>query len=208
MINDYLKFFAALFSIVNPIGAIPLFITLTENQTPAQRAKTRWVTAVAVSAMLITALLLGESMLLFFGISIASFRVGGGVLVLLIAISMLHARPSPVKQTEDEVHDAAEKDGIAVVPLAIPLLAGPGAISTVIVYAHRGVSATHYVIGALEIILLSALIWLSFRLAPLVARRLGRTGINIITRIMGLIMAAIGIEFITNGLKELLPGLA
>jgi len=206
--NEYLKFFVALLSIVNPIGAVPLFISLTQAQSSEERAHTRLIAAVAVGSVLLVSLLAGEIFLEFFGISIASFRVGGGILVLLIAVSMMHARLSPSKQTEDEQRDAAEKQAIGVVPLAIPLLAGPGAISTAIVYAHRGASPIHYAMGTVDIVLLAAIVWLCFRLAPLVAKTLGVIGINIITRIMGLIIAAIGVEFIANGLKELLPGLA
>jgi multiple antibiotic resistance protein len=206
--TEQLKFFAALLSIVNPVGAVPLFISLTEHFTAAQRARTRTITALAVGGVLVAALLTGEAILGFFGITIASFRVGGGILVLLIAVSMMHARMSPAKHTDDEARDASEKNEIAVVPLGIPLLAGPGAISTTIVFAHRGHSLGHYAIGVGSILLIALLVWLSFRLAPLMARVLGRTGINIITRLMGLIIAAIGVEFIANGLKELLPGLA
>ncbi len=206
--TEYLKFFAALLSIVNPIGAVPLFISLTEQYTPLQKAHTRRLTATVVGAVLIAALLTGETVLQFFGISIASFRVGGGILVLLIAISMMHARMSPAKHTDDEARDAADKNEVAVVPLGIPLLAGPGAISTAIVFAHRSHGISHYAAGIGSILLIAILVWASFRLAPFVTRVLGHTGINIITRLMGLIIAAIGVEFIANGLKDLLPGLA
>jgi multiple antibiotic resistance protein len=138
----------------------------------------------------------------------ASFRVAGGILIFLIAISMMHAKMSATKQTDEETQDAADKDSIAVVPIGLPLLAGPGAISTIILFAHRDTSLTHYVVGGMEIMLLAISIWLSFRLAPTIGKLLGKTGINIITRIMGLIIAAIGVEFITNGLKQLLPGLS
>lgn len=147
-------------------------------------------------------------MLGFFGITLSSFRVGGGILILLMSISMMNARMSPVKQTEEEAQDAAEKNSVAVVPLGIPLLAGPGAISTVIVYAHLDSSPMHYLLLAAEILGIAGAVWLSFRLAPFIASRLGKTGINVVTRIMGLIMAAIGVEFIANDLKQIFPGLS
>ncbi len=205
---EYAKFFAGLLSIVNPIGSIPIFVNLTANQSPAERHRTGLLAAVSVAMVLGVVLVTGEALLHFFGITVSSFRVGGGILILLMSISMMNARMSPVKQTEEEAQDAAEKHSVAVVPLGIPLLAGPGAISTVIVYAHSDPSLTHHLLLGAEILGVAGAVWVSFRLAPFIASKLGRTGINVVTRIMGLIMAAIGIEFIANGLKELLPGLS
>lgn len=205
---EYIKFFAGLVAIVNPIGSVPVFIGLTSQQTPRERNATAVITAMTVTAVLTTALLTGEGLLGFFGISVASFRVGGGILVLLIAISMLHARISPAKQTEEEAQDAAEKESVAVVPLGIPLLSGPGAISTIILYADRGSSLSHYLILELEILLVAAIVWISFRAAPAIAGMLGRTGINVVTRLMGLVMAAIAVEIMASGLRQLFPGLA
>lgn len=202
---EYIKFFAALMAIVNPIGAVPVFINLASDQRERDMKKTAFWAASAASTILLIALLTGEALLLFFGISIASFRVGGGILILLMAISMLHARPSSVKHTDEEIEDSAERQTVAVVPLGTPLLAGPGAISAVILNAQRYSSPVHYLLLGLEIVLVGVAIWLIFRVAPLVASYLGKTGINIITRIMGLIMAAVGVEFIANGLKQLFP---
>lgn len=207
-LSEYLKFFAGLLAIVNPIGAIPIFLSLSSSQDKKTRNRTSAYAALTVMVVLCVALFMGEAILNFFGITIASFRVAGGILILLIAISMMHAKLSPAKQTEEETLDAAEKNSIAVVPLGLPLLAGPGAISTIILYAHRDATIFHYFIGIVEVIALALSVWISFRLAPGIGRVLGKTGINIITRIMGLIIAALGIEFITNGLKVLLPGLA
>jgi multiple antibiotic resistance protein len=196
--SEYAKFLAALLAIVNPIGAIPVFINLTSGQNGPQRRRTGFRAAITTLIVLIIVLLSGETLLRFFGISIGSFRVGGGILILLMAISMMHAKMSTVKQTEEEALYSAEQDSVAVVPLGIPLLAGPGAISTVILYG----------ILALEISLVSLAVWGAFGAAPRLASMLGKTGINIVTRIMGLIMAAIGVEFIANGVKQLFPVLA
>lgn len=203
--TEYAKFFAGLLGIVNPIGAVPIFLNLTVNESPLERRRTAFVAAMVVALVLFLTLLTGEWLLRFFGITIASFRVGGGILILLMAISMLHARVSPAQQTKEEAEDAADQDTKAVVPLGIPLLAGPGAISTVILYAQRYNSFSHYFILSIEIILVALLVWGSFRAAHYIANLLGKTGINVVTRIMGLIMAAIGVEFIANGLKQLFP---
>ncbi len=203
--TEYAKFFAALMAIVNPVGAIPLYINLTADQPVERRRHTCLIAAIATATILIVSLLTGEGVLRFFGISIASFRVGGGILILLMAISMLHARMSQVKHTKEEAEDSEDRETVAVVPLATPLLAGPGAISTVILYAQRKATLLHYLTLFGEIVLLALVIWLCFRLAPAIARLLGRTGINVVTRLMGLIMAAVGVEFIANGLKQLFP---
>ncbi|MFA5529875.1 MAG: YchE family NAAT transporter [Thiohalomonadaceae bacterium] len=205
---EYIKYFAGLLAIVNPIGSVPIFISLTRQQTLTERSRTALIAAMTVSIVLTVTLMTGERILEFFGIGLPSFRVGGGILVLLIAISMLHAKVSPARQTEEEAQDASEKETVAVVPLGIPLLSGPGAISTVIVYAGRGDGMSHYSLIEVEILLVALIVWMSFRAAPYIAGMLGRTGINVITRLMGLIMAAIAVEIMANGLRALFPGLA
>lgn len=207
-INEYLKFFVALLAIVNPVGTLPLFINMTANQNAAARTKNGTMAAISMGIILLVVLFSGEAILGFFGISVDSFRVGGGILILLMAISMLNAKMSNVKQTREEELDSAERDSVAVVPLGTPLLAGPGAISTVVLYAQRSSSPLHYTYLVLVIVMLACLTACLFRLAPAITSLLGKTGINIVTRLMGLIMAAMGVEFIAHGLKQLFPVLA
>ena len=204
-ISEYLKFFAALLAIVNPVGVIPIFINLTADKADGVRNKNGFMASVSMGIILVIVLFTGDAILRFFGISVGSFQVGGGILILLMAISMLHAKISRVKQTKEEGLDSAERDSVTVVPLGTPLLAGPGAISTVILYAQRYTSVAHYFYLLGVIVLLVCLTFLSFRLAPAITRLLGKTGINVVTRLMGLIMAAVGVEFIANGLKQLFP---
>jgi multiple antibiotic resistance protein len=206
-LTEYLKAFVGLLAIINPLGAVPMFIGLTEQQHPSTRRRSAKIAAGSMTLILLFSLITGESVLAFFGITMASFRVGGGILVLLIAISMLHASVSPAKQTADEVAESAERDSVAVVPLSIPLLAGPGAISTVIVYADRGGHLGHYLALSLAIVSIGLLVLLALLAAPHISERIGKTGINIATRIMGLILAAIAIEFIAGGMRVLFPGL-
>lgn len=204
---EYLKVLVGLLAILNPIGAIPVFISLTANETPQHRLKTVNLVAIGVLVILLVSLFFGESLLRFFGISIDSFRVGGGILVLLMAISMLHAKTSLIKQTDEEVNESLEKESVAIVPLAMPLLAGPGAISAVILAAHKSTNVLDYLTVGFGIVVLSFIVWLILRIAPWIAARISSTGINIFTRIMGLILAAIAIEYIANGLKGLFPAL-
>ena len=198
----------ALFVIADPIATIPIFINLTAGQTREERMRTANITALTVGAVLVLSIFLGQPLLQLFGIRIASFRVGGGILILLMAISMLNARLSRTVGTPEEMQEGSEKDDPAVVPLGVPLVAGPGAISTMIIYAHQAGDAydTAFLIFAGLLVGLS--VWIALRMADPIRRLLGKTGINIISRLAGLVLAAIAVEFIAGGLVELLPGLA
>ncbi len=206
--SEYIKMLVSLIAVVNPFGAIPIYLSLSYGVEKSKQLRLTKVIALSVPLILLISLFLGEVILSFFGITIASFKTGGGILILLMAIAMMHARPSGVTQTKEELHEGESKESIAVVPISMPLLAGPGAISTVILYGHKGNGMAHYALIASDIIILGIILWLVFLLSPLISERLGKTGMNIITRIMGLILAAIAIEFIANGLKELFPKLA
>ena len=205
---EYVKMFIGLLAIINPFGVIPIFISMTTDQNDVQRRKTVETVALAVIIILLVSLFFGDLLLEFFGISIASFRVGGGILILLMAIAMLHAKTSLIRQTEEEADESIDKESVAIVPLAMPLLAGPGAISTVILEAHKSSGIVHYLIISLGILMVGAVVWGVLRLSPWIAGRLGATGLNIFTRIMGLILAAIAVEFIASGLQGLFPILA
>ncbi len=205
---DYIKILVSLVAIVNPIGAMPIFIDLISGMKDTLRYRIINTVAITVCFILLISLFFGEFILEFFGISVHSFRVGSGILIMLMAISMMHAKISPITQTKEEADESHDKESVAVVPLSIPLLAGPGAISTVIIDAHRGSGFGHYAVIAMEIGLLSVTLWVVLRLSPFISKHISATGVNIFTRIMGLILAAIAVEFIANGLKGLFPSLA
>ncbi len=206
--TEYFKIFIGLLAIVDPLAAIPIFITMTAHETGEHRRKTINTVAFGMTIILLMTLFLGEYILQFFNITIDSFRVAGGILLLLMALAMLHARTSPIRQTSIEANESIEKQEVAIVPLAMPLLAGPGAISTVILAAHRSDDFVHYLVLAGEILVLSMIVWVFLRLSFWVHRHVSNTGINIFTRIMGLILAAIAVEFIANGVRGLFPVLA
>jgi multiple antibiotic resistance protein len=204
-LNEYLHLSAGLISVVNPIGIIPSFIALTSTRTHYERKRTALVCALSVTSVLLIAMLAGEPILNFFGISLPSFRVAGGILVLLMGLSMLRADDDRARHTPEEREESYEKQSVAVVPLAIPLLSGPGAISTTIVYAQLEHSVTHYLMIGLLILLVSSIVLITMLLAPKIANLMGNTGMNVVTRIMGLILASIAVEFIAKGLMELFP---
>jgi len=204
--HEYLEILTAIIVIVDPFGLIPIFISITADETEREKARTAKVAVTAAAIVLIVSILAGGPLLRFFGISIASFKVAGGILIFLTAVSMINARISSSKNTPEETKEAVEKENVAVVPLAVPLLAGPAAISTVIIYSHKqpGLAMKGFLIGSVVLVALGT--WVLLRLSSAISRKLGRTGLNNTTRLMGLILAAIAIEFIAGGLLQLFPG--
>ncbi len=203
-----LKSTFALFAIVDPVGVIPIFLLATQGYTLIQQRSAARIAALTVLGVLGSSVFVGEPMLAFFDIRLASFSVAGGLLLLLLALSMVQAHVSPQRQTQDEAVEAEEKDAVGVVPLGIPLLAGPGAMTHVIVAAGAVHGEPLQQAALLIPVTLVALsVWLAFRTAPAIARHLGKTGIHVVTRLMGLIIAAISIEMIASGLGKLFPGL-
>ena len=199
-----------LLAIVNPIGVVPFFLHFTQGFTDAQRRRTANIAAFSAFVVVASTALLGLQVLEFFGITLASFQVGGGLLLMMSSIKMLHAEPAESKSQDiDEgASRAAAGASIAVVPLTIPLLTGPAAISTVVIYAekarHFGEMFTLVVYG----VIIGLSTWLALNAAQRIGKFLGQTGINVMTRLMGLILAAIAVEVMADGLIKLFPVLA
>ncbi len=200
--TEYTKIFISLFAIIDPVGNIPIIIALTAGMATERRARVDRVASLSVLAILIASLLLGEAILEFFGISIHSFRTAGGILLLLMGIAMLNANKQPPADDDGE-----STSSLAIVPLSTPLLAGPGAISAVILDAHKGSGLGHYGVMAFIIVVLSLTVWITFRVSPWISQRLGIMGANVVSRLMGLLVAAIAVEFIAGGLRGLFPAL-
>lgn len=201
------KITIALFAIVNPLSSLPIFITATDGWQPRERANTARTVAFTVFIVLIVSAFIGNGILDFFGITIPSFQVGGGILLMLIAISMMHGKQSGTRQTPEEAQNMAEREVIAIVPLSIPLLAGPGAISSMILYAQQQPTIFGKLSLAIPAFSIALMVWGLLQLADGITKRLGTIGINIITRLMGLVLAAMAVEFIANGLMGLFPKL-
>ena len=204
---DITKSFISLLALINPVGAIPFFLSLTAQQSDAERRRTIRIASISVFCVIGVTTMLGQQIISFFGISVGSLEVGGGIIMLLMAINMLNAQIGNSRSTPEERHEAELKDNVAVVPLAIPLLTGPGAISTVIVYS----ASSHHWYDRVSLVaigaVLAAICFFSLRLVEPIARWVGRTGINIGTRLMGLMLSALAVEFIVDGLKAVLPNL-
>ena len=206
-----LKPLITLLAIVNPLAIVPFFIHYTQGFSRAQRRNTVWVSSVSAFVVIAISALLGLQILEFFGISLASFQVGGALLLLISSLNMLNAQPAEAKTTTHELEDGAEKAAqgasIAVVPLTIPLLTGPATMSTVVIYADK--AKTFLQLGTLVGygVVIALATALCFSLAEPIARVLGKTGINVMTRLMGLILAALAVEVMADGLSKLFPAL-
>jgi multiple antibiotic resistance protein len=202
-----MTFVAGLFSMLNPIGSLGVFAGMTADRSDTEARRIAWTCAGAVTITLLVLVWSGELLLEFFGISIDSLRAAGGIILLMIGLSML-ANKSNDKHTPEELKDAKPRESIAVVPLAIPIVAGPGAMAFVLVGAHQNPAILSKVEISLAIVALSALTGLLFSFAGPISKRLGKSGMGVITRVMGLVLASIAMGLLTEGLKGLLPGLA
>lgn len=206
--TEYTRFITALLVILDPFLAIPILLSLTAGYSTAERARAVRVAVVTVACVLVAAALAGETVLRWMGTSLPSFRVGGGIVLFLMALAMLQARADPVRTSPQESVPNAERATVAVVPLGIPLLAGPGAISTVIIAMGRSRAPYHAPLLIACILLVCGVLWMILLLAEPIGRRFGPMGFKIVNRLFGLMLVAIAVEVVANGLKQLFPRLA
>jgi multiple antibiotic resistance protein len=193
--------FVTLFVIIDPIGMTPLFVALTQGMTTAQRR------AIAIRACVTSVLLLvvfaafGEAVLAFVGISMPAFRIAGGLLLFLTALDMLFERRGQRRKGQADAAEEEEGDDPSIFPIAIPLIAGPGSIATVILLAGQkpGAEGLAYVIGVMISVIV--LVFLMFLMSGLLERALGRVGINVVTRLLGMLLAALSVQFVLDGVR-------
>lgn len=194
----FLNYFISLFMICSPLTAIPVFLTLSRGRSKSERRTAAIISGFSVFIILLISTWTGQSLLSFLSIRIASFQCGGGIVLFLLALSMLNAQVSQIRQTEEEV---VKKPTFAIVPLAIPLMAGPGAISASIVASATFSSILDKTILSLAALTLAFVVVVLLLFASRIEKYLGSTGLNIISRIGGLILAAIAIEIIFQGVE-------
>jgi multiple antibiotic resistance protein len=207
---DLLKPLIALLAIVNPIGAVPFFIAFTQNMPRSERLRTIRVASFSAFCVIAISALAGLTIIEFFGISLASFQVGGGTLLLISSLQMLNAQPAETRP--DDVAEGEQKAdagaSVAVVPLTIPLLTGPATISTMVIYAQKTRIWWEQAVLVGYGLVIALAVFAVFSASGPIARVLGRTGINVMTRLMGLILAAMAVELLADGLTQLFPALA
>jgi multiple antibiotic resistance protein len=202
--TQFVNHFIALLVIANPLSALPALLRITRNQSLADKRKTGLTTAVAVLVILLVTTWIGTPLLMILGIELSAFQVAGGIIIFLMSLSMLNAEESPIKQTLEE-KDRKNGDLGAIVPLAIPIIAGPGAISTIIISVNQFPGIYNLIILSLSAILVAFLMGLLLYFAGSLEKMLGQLGINIINRLGGLILAAIAMQMLASGLVGLFP---
>jgi len=211
-VHDAISFalvaFPSLVVIINPVMVTSVFITLTANTTPeAKRTIIRKTTLVAFIVLLVFAVS-GTLIFKFFSITIGAFQIAGGLILFSVAMGMLHARTSRTHQTPEEMDEAMSREDIAVVPLAIPIVSGPGAITTVVVLSGETRAIPNMAILFLAIVVAMVIVFVMLRNAARIQKFMGPSGLNIATRLMGLVLAAVAVQFVIHGVESVLPDLA
>jgi multiple antibiotic resistance protein len=206
-VQEYLRFTVTLVAVLDPFLAVPIFLAFTAARGARERSQLINAVTVTVFLVLAGAALFGEAVLSLIGASLPAFTAGGGIVLLLMALAMLNAEVGKVRQNPAEAEELEHRDLSGVVPLAVPLLAGPGAISTTIIAAQKG-GAQHTGILVACILAVCVLLWIVLRLAERIGERMSMSALNVATRLFGLLLAAIAIEMLANGAKALFPGLA
>jgi multiple antibiotic resistance protein len=197
--------FGSLFSIVDPFAAVPIFLALAGGQDVAVQRGSALRAALTCFVVLSAFAAAGAVIFAFFGITIPAFKIAGGILLFAVGLEMMRARHSDTRSTREEQHEAETKEDVGIIPLGLPLLSGPGAIATVMVLVGKSKTLDQRLGVHIAIFAVSAITLLILRSAAFVGRVLGKTGINVIGRIMGLILAASSVQFVIDGLREAFP---
>jgi multiple antibiotic resistance protein len=193
--------FTSVLFIVDPVAAIPTYLVITQQETPAERRRTARRACLAMTLLLVVFAATGTMLFQAFGITLPAFRTAGGLILWFVAMDMLHGERR-TQEGRDEVYEGQIKEDVALTPLAIPMLAGPGAISTAIVVAGQAHGLAQTAVVYASIVLTGFISYLSLRLGEPLLGRLGKTGIRVVTRIMGLILAAVAVQFVFSGVRE------
>jgi MarC family membrane protein len=207
-LNTFFVLLGALFSVLNPIGAIPFFVGLTQDYDKSERSRVSFWTAINVCIILLISFFAGEYVLRFFGITIPALRIAGGILIASSGFGLLNANPKKRKGISKEVEeDLQSRNSIALTPLAMPMLAGPGSISLLIAFNQDHRTTPEILSSTTSIIVVSFLIFLVLRSAHYLAKYLGASGIVAISRIVGFLTVAIGIQYIISAVLSIIRGI-
>ena len=187
--------------IVNPIAVIPTYLVITQKDSAERRARTARRACISAAAILIAFAVAGRQIFSVFGITIDAFRVAGGLILWVVAMDMLHGERR-TQEGQQEITEGATKEDVALAPLAMPMLAGPGAISTIMVLSSQAAGMSEKIAVFVAILVTMAIAWVVLRVGDKVVLRMGETGIRVMTRIMGLLLAAIAMQFVISGARD------
>ncbi len=199
--------FGSIFSIVDPFTAVPVFMALVGTQPQADQRRIAVRASLTCFVVLTVFGIAGSFIFHFFGITLAAFKIAGGILLFVVGFEMMRAKRSDTRATNEEALDAETKEDVGLIPLGLPLLSGPGAIATVMVLVGKANTFPQRATVFGAVALVSVIAWLTLRSASVVSRVLGKTGMNVIGRVMGLVLAAVAMQFVLDGLHEAFPKL-
>jgi multiple antibiotic resistance protein len=194
---------SSIFFLVDPFAALPTFLAVTEGDDPLQRRRTAWKASLTTLVFLSAFAIAGQYIFRMFGITLPAFEIAGGIILLLIGLDMLEAKRSPTQESTEETTEAAAKEDAGIVPLGIPMLAGPGAITSVMVLVGQAQTKWQMAAILISIFITAAICYLVLGNSDKVARVLGDTGVRILVRIMGLLLVALAVQYFVNGMVDL-----
>jgi multiple antibiotic resistance protein len=195
---------SAVFFVIDPLGLVPIYLAITADDPPEKRREMAARATIVAFTLLASFTVFGTLIFRLFGITLEAFKIAGGLLLLLTALDMVQARPSRTRSSPEETSEGTSKEDVAIVPLAMPLLAGPGAIATVMVLAARGTSWMHTAAVIAAVAVTCGIAYLLLRAAGRLNKLFGQTGIAVLERLMGLLLAGIAVQFIADGIVEIM----
>ena len=205
LLKYLLILYGGLFAITNPVGAVPVFLSVTHDLSLRERREIATKTSITVVVTLVVFALIGQWIFKFFGSSVDAFAIAGGILLFRMAMDMLSGKLSSVKISREETEEFDEEtvtlEEVAIIPLAIPLISGPGAITTVMLYMAKSSGIAERFVVVLSIVLIGVTVWFVLCSANRIKEKLGRVGIKVMTRMMGLILTSMAVQMIINGIK-------
>ena len=193
--------FTSVLFIVDPIAVIPTYLVITRDETPLQRRRTALRACIAAALLMIAFGLAGKFIFGILGITMPAFRIAGGAILWIVAMDMLQAKRS-TQESDPEIEEGRVKEDVAITPLAMPMLAGPGAISTIMVLSGQARTLPQSIVVYASVVLTAAVCWVTLRIGEGLMVRMGQTGIRVMTRIMGLLLAALAAQFVLTGVRE------
>jgi multiple antibiotic resistance protein len=196
--------FSAIFSVVDPLGAVPVYLAMTASDSKEHKRRMALRAAVSVFVILAVFAASGVFILKFFGISLGAFRIAGGVLLFLLAVDMVRAQPSRQRTTPEEQQEGMDKPDVSLFPLAFPILSGPGSVATVMVLMARAHGWAEYVIVYAAVGVTALSCWVTLFVASIAGKRVSQTGLNVLHRVMGLLLAAIAVQFVVDGARDVM----
>jgi multiple antibiotic resistance protein len=204
--TQFISFLVSMLAITNPPGTLAVFLSMTHKKTKQERQRIALVATLTVLIVLIVITFTGIPILQIFGISLPAFEITGGLIILLRGLEMLHSKENPTSKTAEELEDQRTRESIAVVPLGIPIIAGPGAMTNTIIFSREFPGFIHKIYICLGVLFISFVIGFMMYYSTYIGKMVGETGIKVVTRIMGLLLSAIAMSLVVKGLQEIFPG--